>query len=64
MTPGARSIFLVAWREITERMQSRAFAFSTVAIVALVVGGVVVPGLKEQTTRLRAGITGATPVPR
>ena len=61
MTPGARSILLVAWREITERMQSRAFAFSTLAIVALVVGGVVVPGLKDQTTRLHAGITGATP---
>ena len=61
MTPGARSILLVAWREITERMQSRAFAFSTVAIVVLVVGGVVLPGLKDQTTRLHAGITGATP---
>ena len=61
MTPGARSILLVAWREITERMRSRAFAFSTVAIVALVAGGVVVPGLKDETTRWRAGITGATP---
>ena len=40
MTPGARSILLVAWREITERMQSRAFAVSTLAIVALVVGGI------------------------
>ena len=61
MTPARRSILLVAWREISERVRSRAFAFSTVAIVAFVVGGVVVPGLKNQTTRLHAGITGATP---
>jgi len=61
MTPGARSILLVAWREITERVHSRAFAFSTVAILAVVVGGVVLPGLKDQTTRLHAGITGPMP---
>jgi ABC-2 type transport system permease protein len=61
MTPGARSILLVAWREISERIHSRAFAFSTVAIVAVVLGGVVLPGLKDQTTRVHAGITGATP---
>ena len=61
MTPGRRSILLVAWREITERTQGRAFLISTIAIVAVVLGGIVVPGLKDQTTRLHAGITGETP---
>jgi ABC-2 type transport system permease protein len=61
MTSGRRSILLVAWREITERTQGRAFLISSIAIVAVVVAGIVVPGLNEQTTRVRAGITGATP---
>jgi hypothetical protein len=61
MTSARRSIFLVAWREITERTQSRAFMLSTIAIIAIVAAGVVVPGLKDQTTRLHAGITGDTP---
>jgi ABC-2 type transport system permease protein len=61
MTPGRRSIFLVASREITERTQGRAFIVSTIAIVALVLAGVLVPALSDQTTRVNAGVTGATP---
>ena len=61
MTPGRRSIALVAWREITERTQSRAFMISTIAIVAVLLAGVIVPALNDQTTRVHAGITGATP---
>ena len=61
MTTGRRSMFLVAWREITERTQGRAFMLSTIAIVALVLAGVIVPALSDQTTRVRAGITGPTP---
>jgi ABC-2 type transport system permease protein len=56
-----RSIVLVGWREITERTRSRAFLISTIAIVAVVLAGVLVPALNDQTTRVRAGITGATP---
>ena len=61
MRSARRAMLLVAWREITERLRSRAFAYSTLAIVIFVVGGVVVPGLKDQTTRFHAGVTGATP---
>jgi ABC-2 type transport system permease protein len=60
MTPGRQSIALVAWREITERTQGRAFLLSTLAIVGVVLAGVIVPGLNDQTTRVHAGITGAT----
>ena len=34
---------------------------STIAIVAVVLAGVIVPALNDQTTRVQAGITGATP---
>lgn len=61
MTPGRRSIFLVASREIAERTQGRAFVISTLAIIAVVLAGVIVPALNDQTTRVRAGITGLTP---
>ena len=61
MTPNRRPALLVAWREITQRTRGRAFLISTVVLVALVVGGVVVPGLDDQTTRVHAGLTGATP---
>ncbi len=61
MTPNRRPALLVAWREITQRTRGRAFLISTVVIVALVVGGVVLPGLNDQTTRVQAGLTGATP---
>jgi ABC-2 type transport system permease protein len=61
MTPARRTIALVARREITERMRSRAFAIATLAIIAVVLAGVVLPGLGDETTRLRVGLTGATP---
>ena len=61
MTPRRRSIFLVAWREITERTQGRAFLISTIAIIAVVLAGVIVPSLDDQTTRVHAGVTGPTP---
>ena len=61
MTAGRRSILLVGWREVTERTQGRAFLISTLAIVAMVLAGVIVPALNDQATRVRAGITGATP---
>ena len=61
MTPGRRSIALVAWREITERMRGRAFLISTAAIIAVVLAGVIVPALNDQAARVRAGVTGATP---
>lgn len=56
-----RQAALVAWREISERTRSRAFAVSSLAIVALVVAAVVVPGLTDDDEHLRAGLTGATP---
>ena len=61
MTPARRTIALVAWREITDRMRSRAFTIATTAISAVVVAGVVLPGLGDETVRLRVGVTGATP---
>ena len=61
MRPGRRSILLVAAREITERMQGRAFMLSTIAIVAIVLAGVIVPALSDRTTRIQAGVTGPTP---
>jgi ABC-2 type transport system permease protein len=61
MTPGSGSIALVAGREITERTRGRAFLFSTLAIIAVVLAGVIVPALDDRTTRVHAGITGATP---
>jgi ABC-2 type transport system permease protein len=62
MTPRRRSIFLIASREITERAQGRALLISTIAIVAVVLAGVIVPALNDQTTRMHAGVTGPTPV--
>ncbi len=61
MTRGRRSIVLVAWREISERTSGRAFMISTIAIVAVVLAGVILPALNDRTTRVQAGITGATP---
>jgi ABC-2 type transport system permease protein len=61
MTGARRSILLVAWREITERTRGRAILISSIAIIAMVVAGVVVPALPDQTTRIHAGVTGPTP---
>jgi hypothetical protein len=61
MTGRRRTVALVAMREISERMRGRAFKLSTLAVVALVLAAVVVPGLGDEGERLRAGLTGATP---
>jgi ABC-2 type transport system permease protein len=61
MSHAGRSSLLVAWREVTERVRSRAFTFSTIGIVAVVVAGIVAPSLADETTRVQVGITGATP---
>jgi ABC-2 type transport system permease protein len=61
MSSGVRTVGLVAAREITERTHSRAFLIATAVIVALVVGGVVVPGIADDDPKLRAGLTGSTP---
>jgi hypothetical protein len=47
LTPRRRSILLVAWREITERTQGCVYLISTLGIIAVVVAGIVVPGLKD-----------------
>jgi ABC-2 type transport system permease protein len=61
MNGGQRSIALVAWREISERLHGRAFMISSIAIVAVVLAGVILPALNDRTTRVQAGVTGATP---
>ena len=61
MTDARRSIALVASREISERTSGRAFIISTIAIIAVVLAGVILPALNDRTTRVQAGIAGATP---
>jgi ABC-2 type transport system permease protein len=61
MTAGRRSVLLVGRREITERTRSRAFLVSTLAFIAIVRAAVIVPALNDETTRVRAAITGDTP---
>ena len=55
------TIRLVAWREITERLRGRAFLVATLVLLAVVLGGVIVPGLKDETTRVDVGVAGTTP---
>jgi ABC-2 type transport system permease protein len=61
MIRSRRTIRLVAARELTERTQSRAFAISTLVLIAVVLAGVIVPGLKDDPVRLKVGLAGATP---
>lgn len=61
MRPALRAILLVAGREVSERTNSRPFLASTLAIVVLVVGGVVLPGLTDRTKQVRVGLTGTSP---
>ena len=56
-----RPVFLVAWREIRERTRSRAFAISTLALIAVIVAGVIASGSKDETPQFKAAITGSTP---
>lgn len=55
------AVMLIAARELRARLRSRAFAISTVAIVALVLAAVIIPALDDRTTTFQAGLTGATP---
>jgi ABC-2 type transport system permease protein len=55
------AILLVAGREITERLRGRAFLVSTVALVAVVLAGVILPALQEGSERVDVGLAGATP---
>jgi ABC-2 type transport system permease protein len=61
MNAARRTVALVAARESGERFGSRAFLVSTLVTVAIVVAGVVVPGLHDTDRRLRAGLTDAAP---
>ena len=54
-------VALIAGRELRARVRSRAFAVSTVAIVALVLGAVIIPSLIDRTVTFRAGLSGTTP---
>src|SRR6476620_3324395 len=56
-----RPVLLVAWREIRERTRSRAFAISTLALIAVIVAGVIASGSKDETPQFKAAITGSTP---
>ena len=58
---GRRAIALVAWREIRERLRSRAFLASTVLILALVAGSAVLGTLVDPQKTYRVAVT--TPVP-
>jgi ABC-2 type transport system permease protein len=55
------AIRIVAARELRERIRSRAFAFSSLALVAIVLAAVIIPTLDDDTVHLRAGLTGAAP---
>ena len=55
------AVMLIAGREWRARVRSRAFAASTLAIVALVLAGVIIPALTDPSATFRAGLTGATP---
>lgn len=59
--PPSRPMLVVAWREITERIGSRAFAVSTLVIVAVVVAAVMVPGLRNEMPTMRVGVAGDAP---
>jgi ABC-2 type transport system permease protein len=52
---------LVATREISERVLSRAFALSTLAVSLVVVAAIVIPALGQKTPRVNVGLAGTTP---
>jgi ABC-2 type transport system permease protein len=55
----ARSIWLVARRELLERGRSRAFAISVGVSVALIAGALFLPALIGRSDRARIGLVGA-----
>ncbi len=57
----ARSIWLVARRELLERGRSRAFAISVGVSVALIAGALFLPALIGRTDRARIGLVGTPP---
>ena len=57
----ARSIWLVARRELLERGRSRAFAISVGVSVALIAGALFLPALIGRTDRARIGVVGTPP---
>ena len=58
---GKRATMLVAWREIRERLHSKAFIASTVLILALVAGSALLGRLVDPQQTYRLAVT--TPVP-
>ena len=58
---GRRAIALVAWREIRERLRSKAFLASTVLILALVAGSALLGQLVDPQQTYKVAVT--TPVP-
>jgi ABC-2 type transport system permease protein len=58
---GRRSIALVAWREIRERLRSKAFIASTVFILALVAGSALLGQVMDPQKTYRVAVT--KPVP-
>lgn len=61
MTVRERPVVLVASREISERTHSRTFLISTLAIIAVFVGGVLVSGVLDKKKTYHVGVTGPTP---
>ena len=58
---GRRAISLVAWREIRERMRSKAFLASTLLILALVGGSALLGRLVESEKTYRVAVTAPAP---
>lgn len=58
---GRRTITLVAWREIRERLRSPAFLWSTVIMLALVGGSSLLFKVLEQETTYRVAVTAPAP---
>jgi ABC-2 type transport system permease protein len=57
-----RAIGLIAWREISQRVHSRVFAFSTLALLLAVVAAIVIPSLRAgERETLKVGLLGRTP---
>lgn len=58
---GRAVVALVAWREVHERLRSKAFLASTVLILALVGGSAALSGLYDHQTTYRVAVTAPAP---
>jgi ABC-2 type transport system permease protein len=58
---GRRAIALVAWREIRERLRSKAFVASTVLILALVAGSALLGRVVDPQQTYRVAVTAPVP---